>query len=64
MAVHSQLFVAATLMLALLAACGQREEQESAANQPAPAADTAKATDAAGKTTTFEESTPEPKPQQ
>ena len=63
MAVHSQLFVAATLMLALLAACGQREEQESAANQPAPAADTADASDA-GKTTTFEESTPEPKPQQ
>lgn len=64
MAVHSQLFVAATLMLALLAACGQRQEQESAANQPAPAADTADATDAAGKTTTFDESTPEPKPQQ
>jgi hypothetical protein len=51
-------------MLALLTACGQREEQESAATQPAPAADTADATDAAGKTTTFEEPTPEPTPQQ
>jgi hypothetical protein len=64
MKVHSQLFVPATLMLALLAACGQREEQESAANQPAPASESAEATDAPGKTTTFEEPTPEPKPQQ
>ena len=64
MASQSQLFVATTLMLALLAACGQREEQKPAANEPAPAAETPDAADAAGKTTTFEESTPDPKPQQ
>ena len=64
MAFHSQLFVAAPLMLVLLAACGKREEQESAANQPAPAAQTAETAEAPGKTTTFEESTPEPSPQQ
>jgi hypothetical protein len=64
MKVHSQLFVTATLTVALLAACGQREEQESAVTQPAPASDTADATQASGKTTTFEEPTSEPKPQQ
>ena len=64
MAFHSQLFVAAPLVLVLLAACGQRGEQKPAANQPAPAAATADAAEAAGKTTTFEESTPDPKPQQ
>lgn len=64
MNIHSRLFVTATLTVALLAACGQREEQESAATQPAPASETADVTEAPGKTTTFEEPTPEQKPQQ
>ncbi|MGH8175264.1 MAG: hypothetical protein ACREV5_03255 [Steroidobacter sp.] len=59
MQVQSQLFVAAVLTLALATACSKRAEQESADTAP-PASETAETADAAGTTTTFEESTPAP----
>lgn len=58
---RSRLFIAGSLTLALLAACGERAERESAAaTAPAPASETAESADAPGKTTTFEESPPAP----
>jgi hypothetical protein len=59
MQVPSQLLVAA-LTLTLAAACSKRAEQESADTAP-PANQTAENADAPGQTTTFEESTPEPR---
>lgn len=57
-------FIAATLAVALLAACGEQAEEDApAAAAPAPgerAAQTAQSTTEQGTTTTFGESTPEP----
>ena len=59
-------FIAATLAVALLAACGERAEEETpAAAAPAAGQQTAQPTQtttAQGTTTTFGESTSEPQP--
>lgn len=60
MRIELQSLFAATLAVTLLAACGERAEESTAAapaaeQQPAPSPDTAP-----GTTTTFGESTPEP----
>lgn len=61
MGIKLQPFVAATLAVALLAACGERAEENTAT---APAAEQnaqpPEPSTASGTTTTFEESTPEP----
>ena len=62
MRIELQTFAAATLAVALLAACGERAEESSAA---APTAEqqtgqAPQASEAQGTTTTFGESTPEP----
>jgi len=59
MQVQSQLLVTAALTLTLAAACSKRAEQEPADAAPA-ANQTAENADAPGKTTTFEETAPEP----
>jgi hypothetical protein len=60
MRVQSLLFIAASLTLALLTACGDRGERETATTEQAPAADAAERTEPPGTTTSFEEPTPEP----
>jgi len=62
MRIELQSFVAATLAVALLAACGERAEEGTAAT-PAAEQQTAQppqADSTQGTTTTFGESTPEP----
>ena len=63
MRIELQPFVAATLALTLLAACGERGEKETTAATPAAEQDTAQTTQVStehGTTTTFGEPTPEP----
>jgi hypothetical protein len=59
MQVQSRVFmIVATL--ALLTACGEREQQEAETTAPPSDTATAENADAPGKTTTFEEPSPEP----
>jgi hypothetical protein len=60
MKVQSPILFAAALTLALATACSKPAEQEAAATAP-PANEAAQDPNAPGTTTTFEESTPEPR---